>query len=111
MGTTYKDFLLALLALGPKLPRIWEELQAIIAHVQALIGLVVPADATPPAGLPGTLALTTVTTDEADLEAAIAYKLATPTSAFDGSLLRGVLTFLRDNPQLLTFLLSLLKGG
>lgn len=108
MSATYKDFLLALLAIGPRLPKIWDELQAIVAHVQALIGLVMPPDKTPAAG---TLSIVQPTLDETELESTIAYKLAGPTAAFDGSILRGVFAFLRDNPQLLTLIMSLLKGG
>lgn len=108
MPATYKDFLLALLALGPKLPKVWDELQAIVAHVQALIGLVMPPNETPAAG---TLSIVQALPDELELETRLALHLAGPTAAFDGTILRGVFAFLRDNPALFTLIMSLLKGG
>ena len=54
-----------------------------------------------------------VSAEEAELEAQVAAAIVGQGSmaAFDGTLLRRAFAFLKEHPELLTLLLSLLKGG
>lgn len=102
--SAYADLLKILLSLGPKLPEIWTKLTAIWALVQEVLAIVRPA------AQPGTLAIVDVTADEAALESQVALAIAGPGAAFDGSLLRRLFAFARDNPEFMAFLISLLRG-
>ena len=103
---SYQDFLKALIALGPKLPTVWAEIEKMIAAVKAIAGIVQPA-----AAAAGALELNEISPDEAEAEAAVACILAGPNAAFDGAILRGLYGFAKANPWLLDALLALLKGG
>jgi hypothetical protein len=102
----YLEFLNLLLSLGDKLPVIFKAVQTLIADVKSLVALVKPGAA--PAG--GDLQLVNVTAEELEAEGKIAYAMADGGQAlFDGDLLRKVFAFAKDHPQLLTFLMGLLK--
>jgi hypothetical protein len=102
----YLALLKLFLALGPKLPAVWLEVQKIIAAAQAIFGIVKPAVETG-----GTLEAIDLSPDEAEAEAAVAYILAGPNAAFDGAILRRVFAFAKANPWLMDALAALLKGG
>lgn len=106
----YAAFLSFLLTLGPKLQAIWPKLQAWVATTTDLVTAVkglIPS--TTPAA--GTLSICVPTDEELALEGQVAELIAGPNAAFDGSLLRALWQFGRENPALLQFLISLLKGG
>lgn len=108
---SYAQFLALLLSLGPKLQTLWPKIQAVIASVTDLINTLkslAPAAEQP---TPGTLSQFSVMSDEAEAETKIAMQLAGPTGAFDGTIFRGIWQFTQAHPELLTLLVSLLKGG
>jgi hypothetical protein len=109
----YANFLTFLIGLGTKLPTLWPLITAWLAATRALVdGFkgIFPAPGEPGGG---TLELYTPTADELALEGQVA-ALITPAGsagAFDGSLLRGLFQFAKAHPELITFLLTLAKGG
>ena len=112
MPASYKDFLALLLSLGTKLPALWPVFQAWLAATRTLIEeakKLLPSSSAAPAA--GTLADFGVTSEEAEMETVIGAHVAGPNAAFDGHILRAGWQFLQAHPELLTLLVSLLKGG
>lgn len=121
--TSYRDFLSALVALGPKLPALWPQFMAWVAATKVLIeGIraLLPAPSTPAAAPAapapaapsvGTLSDFSVSSTEAEMETTIGYYVAGPNAAFDGTVLRSAWQFFAAHPELLTLFMSLLKGG
>ncbi len=106
----YLTFLKALIAAGPKLAVLWPKVTAAIEAVKALVAAVnelIP----PPTPTPGVLAIVNPTSAEAEAETKIAHLIAGEQGAFDGTILRSIWQFVRDNPEFLTFLLNLLQRG
>jgi hypothetical protein len=101
----YLAWLNWLIALGPKLPAVYAEIEKIVASVKAIIELFGGAPAAD-----GTLALASVSTAEAEAEIQVAALLAGPNAAFDGTRLRAIFQFLNENRELLKFLVSLFGG-
>lgn len=104
----YLDLLNLFLALGPKMPAIIAAVQKLVADFKELVSLVKP-DAQPSSG---DLQLVAVDEQEEAAEAQIAALMAADGSQalFDGSLLRGVFAFAKEHPELMAWILGLLKG-
>lgn len=112
--TNYLGFLSVLIALGTKLPTIWPLVQAWIVATTNLVTAVkgvitIPAPAEP---LPGTLSLYQPTAEELELEGQVAALIipAGSQAAFDGSRLRALFAFVQAHPELVTWLLTFLRG-
>ena len=102
----YLDWLKLLLALGPKLAVIWPIVQRMIADFRELVAIVKGTTTEEP----GTPSVMEVVTAEAETETQVAALLAGPNAAFDGTLLRGVWSFLQKNPELAGLIWKLLRG-
>jgi hypothetical protein len=103
---TYLDFLRKLLALGPKLPDVFEHIQHIISDVQAILRLVKGEEP-----LFGEVAMELNATEqqaEGEVLAAMAGSSET-FGAFDGTLLRRAFEFIKAHPEMLQLILSLLS--
>ena len=109
---TYKDFLTALLALGAKLPQLVPILLAIIDQIQQAIVIIQGSAKTF-----GAAADFQPTAKEVALEGELMVAAGTmPKGTFgaigDGTLIqlvRQIWSFLKDNPEIMAFILSLLK--
>lgn len=114
--TNYLGFLSVLIALGTKLPALWPLVQAwilattnLINAVKGVITIPAPAEPAEPAG---GLQLVEATAEELELEGQVAALIipAGSQAAFDGSRLRALFQFVKDNPELVSWLFTLLKG-
>lgn len=105
---SYADLLKSLLALGKNLPAAWAIVLVIFQKVQELLVLLKPDEATG-----GELQLVEVTSQEAELELQVAQAMVDEGSQalFDGSVLRQLWAFAKAHPDLVGWLLTLLKGG
>lgn len=121
--TSYLEFLTWLYSLGDKLPEAAQYLQIIIEGIAGLVGLLVPDE-------PMMAAAATPSAEEQKLEQKITSALVkhgsapmrvavgegkfgagamSAVGAWDGTILRQIFAFLQANPELVAFLLSLLK--
>lgn len=100
---TYLKWLKLLLQAREKLQPLLAEIQKIMDAVAAIRALF-PAAAQP---APSELELVEPTADECALEEQIALELGGETAAFDGSRLRAIFKFVKDNPELLKTILVL----
>jgi hypothetical protein len=102
---TYLDFLRKLLALGPKLPDVFEHIQHIISDVQAILRLVKGEEP-----LFGEVAMELNATEQAAEGEVLAAMAGSSENfaAFDGTLLRQLFEFIKNNPAVLQLILSLL---
>lgn len=113
MPASYAAFLAWLVSLGPKLQSGWVLIQAWIAATVAVVDWaksLAPAGAAPQP-TPGELSQFSLTADEERMEAEAGVLIAGGNAAFDGSILRKSWAFFQAHPELLTLLVSLLKGG
>jgi hypothetical protein len=104
---TYLDFLRKLLALGPKLPDVFESVQRIIAEVQTILRLVKGEE--PLFGESPMELNATEQAAEGEVLAAMAGSSETFGGIGDGAILRSIFAFLQANPELLQLILTLLK--
>jgi len=100
----YVVFLNFLISLGPKLPEVFAKLQHAVADIQDIAAIVNEGE--------GTLRqvhVAPISKAESKAEAEVMELLAPENeqALFDGTLIRQVLTFVRENPELVAFLLSL----
>jgi len=104
---SYADLLKTLLALGKNLPAAWAIIIVIFQKVQELLVLLRPDESA------GDLQLFQLSDEEVQLEAELSQAMVAEGSQalFDGSLLRQLWAFAKANPELLSWLLTLLKGG
>lgn len=102
---TYLKFLQLLVALGPKFPALWVIVQEIVEKVQEAIRLITGAE--PLFGVPFAESSAAEVAEEAKLAS------LTQASGLQGAGERGTLrdiwTFIKENPELLALILSLLK--
>ena len=104
----YAQFLKLLLALGPKLPQVMALVQHIVSDVQELIALVKGTPA-----LFGADSLELNAAEQCDEDAVLAALGGANEGTFgaigDGTFLRAICQFVKNNPELLQLILSLLK--
>lgn len=101
----YLAFLKALIALGPKLPQVFDLIEHIIGDVQEIIALVQGGPFASPAMSRSS------TPEEAALENEVAAALSSDgnmRAIGDGTFLRAIFAFLEAHPELLTLLLKVL---
>lgn len=104
---SYADWLKALIALGPKLPEVMALVQHIVSDVQAIVAIVSGKEP-----LFGAMPME-LTAAEQSLESEACAALAgVEEGKFgaigDGTLLRTLFTFIKENPALMQLILSLL---
>ena len=118
--TNYLDFLTWLSGLGEKLPQIVAYIQAIVVACEGLVTLLAPSPkklmsaAAPPSAeemaLEHTIALSLsssgVLPHKKEFGAATG---TTEKAAWDGTILRQLWAFIQAHPEIITFLLTLLK--
>ena len=107
---SYLDFLKHLIALGPKFPQLLVILQEIVEKFQEAVSIITGQ----PLTFKGTdTASLKVSAEEIDKERQLTnievQAGETHGAIGDGMILRQLWAFLRENPELLTFVLSLLK--
>lgn len=106
MKFDYTDWLELLIKIGPKLPEAWEKIQAIITNARELLAMFSTGQAPPVAfAMP-------LQSYEIELESKVLASFSgVPAGAYgapDFPRLREVFQFLREHPELLKLLLTLL---